>query len=32
MLKGLFRIFNLINRKALMQRDMVALLVFLKKR
>ena len=32
MLKGLFRIFNLINRKALMQRDMVALLVVLKKR
>lgn len=26
MLKGLFRIFNLINRKALLQRDMVALL------
>lgn len=25
MLKGLFRIFNLINRKALMRRDMVAL-------
>lgn len=24
MLKGLFRIFNLINRKALLQRDMVA--------
>lgn len=30
MLKGLFRIFNLINRKALMQRDMVALLFFFK--
>lgn len=28
MLKGLFRIFNLINRKALMQRDMVALCFF----